>query len=435
MRPVQGLLRSIAGEQCMNAQVGPEGGSSPRTMKVIFGLNEVLCDGPGNNAVYRTRACREEGVFVHPVLATDNIALRDFWDLEPEIVQFDSEVLEERIPAMVEAVNAHEDARVFTHMGGRAWGAVVPYLREDIRVVVSCHSITYTTFKFATAWPDRVSRFVAISPKVEKGLRKWLPREHHRKIRLIPNAVAAHEYRLRSPNSDGPLRIVFIGRVENYTKGVGKIPAIADRLRRRGTAFRLDIYGYFHLGYEPVFRRLLKHCDVEDVVQYRGVLTPEEVRQRLSDYDVLLMPSNYEGFGLSLLDGLSAGLAPVVSLLPGVTDWIMTDGREGFLVGRYDLDAFADRLAQLDRDRELLDRMSAAAARRARSAFSLKQLGAGYNQVFREAAEDADYQHVEPTCPLDRYRFPRRLRRDAFVDLTPFWLKRWLKRQLQWLGV
>ena len=55
-------------------------------------------------------------------------------------------------------------------------------------------------------------------------------------------------------------------------------------------------------------------------VRYVGLLNPKEMRQMFQESDWLVHPSNFEGFSLSILEALGAGLPVVASTATGASD-------------------------------------------------------------------------------------------------------------------
>jgi glycosyltransferase involved in cell wall biosynthesis len=110
---------------------------------------------------------------------------------------------------------------------------------------------------------------------------------------------------------------------------------------------------------------------------------------RMREAHVLLLPSFYEGFPITVLEAMAAGCVPIVSRLPGITDRAVVDGESGFLESVGDSEAFAARVAELDRDTEHLARMSAAAMDRARAHFGVEDMGARYDDLIHRAREGA----------------------------------------------
>jgi hypothetical protein len=72
-----------------------------------------------------------------------------------------------------------------------------------------------------------------------------------------------------------------------------------------------------------------------------------------------------------------------VSLLPGITDWAVTDGEEGVLPAVGDIDAFANGLLRLS-DRQTLERMSKRAWQTAAEKFSVRRMCEDYVTLFEK---------------------------------------------------
>jgi glycosyltransferase involved in cell wall biosynthesis len=77
----------------------------------------------------------------------------------------------------------------------------------------------------------------------------------------------------------------------------------------------------------------------------------------------LVVPSEYEGFGIVYLEGMSFGL-PAIGSTAGAAREIITDGANGYLVPPNDPAALAKRLAALASDRDQLAHLSVAARER-----------------------------------------------------------------------
>jgi glycosyltransferase involved in cell wall biosynthesis len=98
-------------------------------------------------------------------------------------------------------------------------------------------------------------------------------------------------------------------------------------------------------------------------VRLLGNLADEALARTLARSDVLAVPSEYEGFGIVYLEGMSFGL-PAIASAAGAACEIISDGENGFLVAPNDVDTLAARLSELQRDRARLVRMSLAARAR-----------------------------------------------------------------------
>lgn len=123
---------------------------------------------------------------------------------------------------------------------------------------------------------------------------------------------------------------------------------------------------------------------------------------------VFLLTSDSEGVALSVMEALTAGCPAVVSDVGDLKDAVV-DGRNGFLVTRGDVGAFAERLARLLTDSSALARFSTEARQSART-FSVRTAVARWDRMLvgrpsidgpggdggPEAASTNDRESAEP---------------------------------------
>ena len=101
----------------------------------------------------------------------------------------------------------------------------------------------------------------------------------------------------------------------------------------------------------------------------------------LSRWQIFVLPSLEEGFGIAALEAMAAGL-PVVATAAGGLPELVEHGRTGWLVPPGDSAALANRLRELVADPELGARMGAAAVVRARGCFSANRLAAAVSGIY-----------------------------------------------------
>lgn len=401
-------------------------------MKIYFGFNDIRQDGMGAEATSLMRTLKNQGIEVQPVHPWKKVLIPQYIEEFAPVFLTDSEeepALSDIISQMVEVVNSDKECSVFSHFGSPNWACIVPYLRPDIRVVVSIHSITPSALKIALSYKERTSMFVAISWEVQRKLYKQLPKSYHSKIKLITNALDTAQYPVKQQEPHtGKVRIVFFGRIEDYTKGCDKIPQIAKKLKEMNLDFIWDFYGYFHWGYEKRFYAYNKKYRVEDVISYKRCLQPNEIASVVSQYDIMVMPSNHEGFGLALIEAMSMGLACVASLIPHVTDMIVEHGKEGLLCERNNISQFADSIYQLAIDPNLRAQMGQAAHEKVATYFSLEKQGEDYKKAIEDILTIQNYTLIKPTQDLKSFKQPEAVKSHILARILPGWLKRFLKR-------
>jgi len=136
-------------------------------------------------------------------------------------------------------------------------------------------------------------------------------------------------------------RFVFVSHVI-ATKGVREIITAGEQLNPEIT---VDIYGPFRGDITEQDFAGLK------VVRYCGVLEPQEVISTLQTYDVLLLPSYWEGYSGVILEAYSAGI-PVISTQCGGTPEIV-DETSGILIEPKDPEQLLAAMKRLMSDDKL----------------------------------------------------------------------------------
>lgn len=123
-------------------------------------------------------------------------------------------------------------------------------------------------------------------------------------------------------------------------------------------------------------------------MSFSGWVAPADVPWLVNQHDVMIMPSRFEGFGLTLIEAMSQGCPAVVSKIAGVTDTIVTDGEDGLLFPVGDFRQAARHINRLARDRELLAGMAAAAQQKVETVFDNDIAGRAYAGLLEHLAED-----------------------------------------------
>lgn len=204
-----------------------------------------------------------------------------------------------------------------------------------------------------------LSRIVAVGPPLAEDLRRAMPSRAD-DISAIPNAVEVHPLHRASPlyraSDSRPLRIVFVGRLENDQKRVLSLVAMSAHLDRAGIAHQLEL-----IGDGPLEGPLRQSATPR--VHLAGVLPPDQVRLRLEAADIFVLASRVEGMSMSLLEAMERGCVPVGARTAG--DGVVVDSESGIVcdLTSADDDAAGAALAQgVRRALDLgLDRLSRAA--------------------------------------------------------------------------
>ena len=139
-------------------------------------------------------------------------------------------------------------------------------------------------------------------------------------------------------------------------------------------------------AYGAELRRLAGEPGLAGRVHFFGWV--EDAEAAAADFDVQVVCSRAEPFGLATLEGMARGRAAVATTAAGGSPEIIRDGVDGLLVPPDDPEALARSLDRLLGDPALRRRLGAAARRRAAADFSLAamldRVEAVYERVLAE---------------------------------------------------
>lgn len=132
-----------------------------------------------------------------------------------------------------------------------------------------------------------------------------------------------------------------------------------------------------------------KRCGVENAVRFEGWVSGREKESLIGQATLLVLPSHYEAFPVSILEAMVHG-KPVVATAVGGIPEILIDGQHGLLVPPKDPQALADALIKLLADPEQMARFGAAGRQHAIQNYSAphvtQMLGRYYDEILLRRA-------------------------------------------------
>ncbi|HWV92577.1 MAG TPA: glycosyltransferase family 4 protein, partial [Burkholderiales bacterium] len=132
----------------------------------------------------------------------------------------------------------------------------------------------------------------------------------------------------------------------------------------------------------PRLQQTVRELGLAAQVMFAGPAFGERKAGLVRNSDVLLLPTYHaEGLPYALLEGMAAGLVPIVTRIAAIPD-VVTEGVHGLFVPPRDPEAIARALATLDVDRAGLARMGAASRERVLTAYSIARLADDFAALY-----------------------------------------------------
>ncbi len=196
---------------------------------------------------------------------------------------------------------------------------------------------------------QRLSHVVAITESEKTAyIRRGITAS---KISVIPNCVLDEFFQ---PSDSGAFRykhrlhgsriILFIGHIQ-HAKRVDLIIRALQEVRQRISNVQFVAAGPDQ-GAMHQCRRLAESLNVGQSVRFFGELDPPELRQALAAADMLVLPSDYEAFGIVIAEAMAAGKPVIATRSPGPSA-VVRHGVTGYLVAHEDYGGIARHAIQL----------------------------------------------------------------------------------------
>ena len=259
-------------------------------------------------------------------------------------------------------------------------GIVVSIFFPSIKLVTTEHDTSNR--RRASAWGRLFDRFlyrsyskiICISGGVKESMAKWQPHLVSR-LEVISNGIDLEKFKASDRLEKEPVTILSVGRLvkkKNFDTAIKAIKALGSISVR-----------YIIIGEGEERENLMEWVRdnrLDDKIEILG--HKENVSEYLSDADIFLLPSRWEGFGLSLVEAMATGLPSIVSDVPGISEVLGEDGVCGFKIPPEDEGEMAMQLKALIENPALREKMGADAVLRSK-AFCIRKTAKAYCELYK----------------------------------------------------
>ncbi|GMQ78721.1 MAG: hypothetical protein BMS9Abin02_1254 [Anaerolineae bacterium] len=198
------------------------------------------------------------------------------------------------------------------------------------------------------------------------------------RLRYIPNGIQVANSCIKK--AQNPTRaFVYLGRLTRQ-KGLLYLLKAFNRVKRAGYRCSLHIIGD---GPDRNFLEdVVRELELVDYVTFHGHIDNDQIAGALGRYDIMVMPSLYEGFCTAVIEAMNVGL-PVIVTRSGGPEYFVDD-----VIGRVCDSGSVNKLAEsmielLMKDDEELLGMGRAAHERVRKKFDIERVADEYIELFR----------------------------------------------------
>ena len=235
------------------------------------------------------------------------------------------------IVRLIKLIRAHRiDAVLSFLIHANVAAAIAKIVLRDVRFFQSIQTTQPRPrwhWKLQAIAQIAAEKIIVPSPSVADAAGDWsdVPRE---KLVVIPNAVEVESFSSMNrptiePRGDGPITVGFLGRLDP----VKRVPDLVEAMALLDGRYRLSIYGEGHE--RETIERAIDRSGVRDrVTMFGQIAKPQAV---FGEIDLLVLPSEAEGFGLVLIEAMASRVPIVATDVAGICD-VVRNGETGLLV-------------------------------------------------------------------------------------------------------
>jgi glycosyltransferase involved in cell wall biosynthesis len=163
---------------------------------------------------------------------------------------------------------------------------------------------------------------------------------------LVENGVDIKRFHKQKNKQNTIFRIVQVGRLTHECKGqhlsLSAVHQLVNQYNCRN--LHLDIIGWGIS--ENYLKDMATQLSITDYVSFLGLCDKKYIREHLADYDLLIQPSLWEGFGLTIVEAISALTPVLLSNVDGMKT-ISQNGQYTYIFKSNDVEDYAEQLHKI----------------------------------------------------------------------------------------
>lgn len=236
--------------------------------------------------------------------------------------------------------------------------------------------ITSCSMKYVYKNSDQ---FVILSQSFVNNFMKFTKLKVVNKLTVITNPITLSTDNYIFNAERKQKEIIYVGRIDYNQKRVNRIISIWKQLYKKYPDWSLKI-----IGDGPEKNNLEKEAKLENIenISFEGFKNPT---QYYKDASIILLTSEYEGFGLVVVEAMQFGVVPVVYGSYDAINDIITEQEDGFIIppvkNHFNQDLMIQRIKELMENESIRIEMAEKAIINSKK-FSIDNIYTDWNNLF-----------------------------------------------------
>ncbi len=222
---------------------------------------------------------------------------------------------------------------------------------EHIRIISVIHSDFSRMYEQNQFVCDNIDQFLCVSEEIKNRLVTDYKIDEAKVYYKDSPVFYDKEFIKQYTGKNASLKIGYGGRLERAQKRSDLLIPLIIELETLGVDYHMKIAGNGYY-YDKIYD-FIEVKKLQEKIELTGFLTEEEMRALWKESDIFINLSEIEGSCLSMLEAMSYGAVPIVTNTSGAKRFIRHN-ENGYIEPIGDVKAIANRIAYLDKDRDLL---------------------------------------------------------------------------------
>lgn len=194
------------------------------------------------------------------------------------------------------------------------------------------------------------------------------------KIKILPNWINFSKF---EKSKLGGKKVLYVGRIHE-SKG---LQYVLDAVK--GLDCEIEIVGR-DAGYQRDLEKKIGEEGLREKVKISNNISDKELLKKYSSSDLFVLFSEWEGFGVVVLEAMASGL-PVVVSDRGALPILVRDKENGFVVPFRDVSKLRENIEKVLESKDLRKKISKNNLRKAKE-YDEKKIVKGYEGLYKEIA-------------------------------------------------
>ncbi|WP_320997445.1 glycosyltransferase [Bacteroides nordii] len=161
---------------------------------------------------------------------------------------------------------------------------------------------------------------------VSNAVKEYIKEQAGIEAQVIYNGIFPDFIEKRKSPPGAPFRVIQIGRLDKDIKGQDLLIQAVSEVIKKGHDIELYIVGNGK-SYDYL-KKITDKLGIEQKIFFLGEKSRNEIYTNLHKYDLLVQPSLFEGFGLTIIEAMAAHVPVLVSNLAGPME-VINEGECG----------------------------------------------------------------------------------------------------------